>query len=124
MVQVKSTAAALGIALSLCATPVPAQDPVKVAADVYKQMFDNERVRVLEMNFRPGASIAMHSHPDQVAYVLNSGTLQLTGTDGKVNTLKLRKGRVVWLPAQAHSAQNTGKTMIRLALVELKEAKR
>jgi quercetin dioxygenase-like cupin family protein len=121
MPQLKPRVTVAGIALLLCAAFVPAQDPVKVAADSYKQVFDNERVRVLEVNFRPGASVEMHSHPDQVAYVLNSGTLQLTGTDGKVETLRLRKGHVVWLPAQSNSAQNTGKTMVRLAVVELKE---
>ena len=122
MPQLKSGVVIAGAALALGAALVLAQDPIKIGGNIYKPVFDNERVRVLEVNFRPGESVGMHSHPDQVAYVLNAGTLSLTGADGKVNSLRLRKGHVVLLPAQSESAQNTGKTTIRLALVELKEA--
>ena len=50
-----------------------AQDPVEVAPNVYSVLFENERVRLLEVREAPGESSAMHSHPDYVIYSLGDG---------------------------------------------------
>ena len=41
-----------------------AEDAAKVAPQVYRVVFENERARVLEVRMEAGASTAMHSHPD------------------------------------------------------------
>ena len=41
-----------------------AQDPVKVAGDVYKVIVENDSVRALDVKIAAGAKTAMHSHPD------------------------------------------------------------
>lgn len=97
-----------------------AQDPLVVGPDIYKKVLDNERLRLMQVEFAPGASIGMHSHPDHAAYVLSGGAIDITGADGKVQTFQLKDGEAVWLPAQSHSAKNLGKKKVRLLVVELK----
>ena len=106
---------------ALAATAALAQDPVKVGPDIYKVLFENERVRVCEAKFQPGDSIAMHSHPDHFVYVKSGGKLQVTGSDGKSQDIEFKAGDVLWLPAQAHKGKNVGKTEVVLIVNELKE---
>ena len=42
-------------------------------------------IRVLEATYKPGDSSALHSHPDYALYVINGGTAEFTGKDGKKN---------------------------------------
>ncbi|MDP3703454.1 MAG: cytoplasmic protein [Candidatus Omnitrophota bacterium] len=98
-----------------------AQDPVEVGPDIYTVKFENERVRVSEIKFVPGASIAMHSHPDHFLYVLAAGTLQLGHPDGTTAEFVGTPGQVAWIPAESHAAVNTGTTEFRGLVVELKE---
>lgn len=100
----------------------PSMDPVVVGPTIYKLLMDNPKVRVMEATFTPGAKIGMHSHPDHLGYVLMPGTLNITGSNGKTETFKLKKGDTVWLDRQTHSAMNTGKTTIKVLIVELKPA--
>jgi beta-alanine degradation protein BauB len=107
---------------ALGASSALAQDPAKVGPNIYKCTFDNERVRLCEVTFKPGAKIAVHSHPDHVAYVIRGGTLAVTGEDGKAQEFALKPGQALWLPAQSHSAVNKGKGEVKLVVVELKES--
>jgi quercetin dioxygenase-like cupin family protein len=108
----------------LAALPLAAaaQEPAVVGPTVYRQSLDNERVRVFEVTFKKGASIAMHSHPDHLAFVISGGKLELTLADGTKNTIEAKPGETFFIPAQAHSAKNVGGTQVRLVVTELKEA--
>ena len=105
----------------LAATAARAQDPVKVGPNIYKVLFENERVRVCEARFKPGDSMPIHSHPDHVVYVRSGGKLQVTGSDGKAQDVELKAGQVIWFPAQTHQGKNIGKTEVVLIVNELKE---
>jgi beta-alanine degradation protein BauB len=98
-----------------------AQDPVKVGPNIYKVLFENERVRVSQATFKPGDAIPMHSHPDHFVYVKSGGTLEVTGSDGKAQDVAFKAGEVLWLPAQSHAGKNVGTTEIVLIVSELKE---
>ena len=95
------------------------QDPLKVAKNVYKFIMENERVRVLEVLFKPGDKAAMHHHPDHVIYVLKGGKAKLTSS-GKTDVLDLKTGQAIFLKAQSHEAENTGKSDLDLLVIELK----
>ncbi len=97
-----------------------AMDPTTIASNVYKLLNENERVRVLEVVFPPGASAEMHHHPEHVVYVLKGGHLKLT-SEGKTQELDLKQGEVVFLKEQNHEAVNTGNTEVDLLVVELKK---
>jgi quercetin dioxygenase-like cupin family protein len=100
-----------------------AADPLAVAPDMYKLKFENERVRVMEVTFQPGQKIAEHSHPDHFVVVEEGGKLQISHPDGKVLDADLKVGDVLWINAETHWAVNTGTTVVRLLVTELKEPK-
>jgi quercetin dioxygenase-like cupin family protein len=93
---------------------------MKVAKNVYKFIMENDRVRVLEASFKPGDKAIMHDHPDHLVYVLSDGKINLKSS-GKTDLLDLKKGQAVFLKAQSHEAENTGKTDLHLLVVELKK---
>ena len=55
------------VAISLALTAAGAtmqEDPVQVAPNNYKVVFENGRVRVLSFHGRPGNRWGLHAHPD------------------------------------------------------------
>ena len=81
---------------------------------------ENDRVRVLDVMIKPGDKAVMHYHPDHVVYVLNGGKAKMTSS-GKTDVLDLKTGQAIFLEAQSHDAENTGKTDLHLLVVELKK---
>ena len=54
---------------------------------------DNERTRVTEWRFAPGATTGWHRHEyDYVIVPVTTGTLELTGPGDDVNTVELTAG--------------------------------
>jgi quercetin dioxygenase-like cupin family protein len=107
--------------------PAPkGKDPLKAGPKIYKKVFENDKVRVLEVTFKKGAKIPDHAHPDHLAYVVSGGQLEITspGAEGtkKKDKMDLAPGQGVFLPATVHAAKNTGKSEIKLVVVELKPA--
>ena len=95
-------------------------DPMIAASNVYKFLNENERVRVLEVVFKPGDIAKMHHHPEHVVYVLKGGKLRLT-SEGKTQDMDLTTGSVVFLKEQNHEATNVGSSVIDLVVIELKK---
>ena len=56
-------------------------------------LVDNERVRVTEWRFAPGAATGWHRHAlDYVVVPMNDGALELVGPDGGRTRAQLSKG--------------------------------
>jgi quercetin dioxygenase-like cupin family protein len=111
----------VGVVVALAGTTAAwAQDPLEVGPDIYKKVFENERVRVMEVTFAPGATIGPHSHPDHFAYVMEPGTLRIKNASGMANESQAKAGDVMWINAETHSAENVGTTTLKLLVVELK----
>ena len=110
-----------GIIVTAMAQIATAQDPLTVAPSMYKKLFENERVRVMEVRFKPGESIAAHSHPDHFVYVATGGTLRIFHKDSEPADIAAKAGEVLWLNAETHWATNIGATEIHLIVSELKE---
>jgi quercetin dioxygenase-like cupin family protein len=104
------------------AAPAKAEpgDPLDVGPNIYKKVFENQAVRIFEVTFKPGDKIGIHKHPDHVVYVVSPGKLKVTGAEGPAQELDLKQGTAVYLPAQAHSAENIGTTEIKVAVFELR----
>ena len=98
-----------------------AQDPLQVGPGIYKLLMENDRVRVLDVQFKPGQKVGPHSHPDHVAYVLAASKMRITPADGTPQELDPKVGDVLWLPAQIHSGENIGTSDLHIVIVELKE---
>ncbi|HEY6914441.1 MAG TPA: cupin domain-containing protein [Paludibacter sp.] len=98
-----------------------AQDPVKVASNVYKKVvLNNEKVRVIEIEFAPGEVAPWHHHPAHVAYVLTGGDLEITDKGKTAQVVTLKEGEAMYLPAVTHMAKNVGTTTIKLVVTEIK----
>lgn len=74
--------AVIGVVLAAVFSPVTlrtaaAQEPLKVAPEMYKLLHENDRIRVLEVTFKPGSKIPKHSHPDHMVYALTAGKLKI-----------------------------------------------
>lgn len=112
---------AVSLALQVLASaPAMAQDPVKVDAKHYKVEFENDRVRVLRIQYGPHEKSVMHSHPDSVAVFLADGSVKFTTPDGKTQAAELKAGMTQWTAAGKHLPENVGDKPFELILVELK----
>lgn len=102
-----------------------AQDPMKVATNVYKKvLLDNEKVRVMEVVFPPGVATAWHSHPDHSVYAATGGRIQITDKGKPAATIDVKAGTAMFLPAVTHMAKNVGNTTLKLIVTEIKPQKK
>lgn len=97
-------------------------DPTTSNPDLYKVIFENDRVRVLEYKDRPGEATTPHVHPDSVMYTLSSFNRRLASGGSEVD-VEIRAGSARWLDAQEHSGLNIGDSDTHVIFVELKEPK-
>jgi quercetin dioxygenase-like cupin family protein len=97
----------------------PALDAAKVAPDLYKVKADTLGIRMVEATYKPGQSSALHAHPDNAIYAINGGTAEFTAKDGKKQTTELKTGMSMIQPGGEHSVKNTGKTTMKILLVEV-----
>ena len=97
-----------------------AQEAAQVAPHVYKVLFENDRLRLLEVRMKPGQESEIHSHPDYLIYTLSGGLVKLTAASGESAEVKIEAGDTMWREAEEHSALNVGTTELRALFVELK----
>jgi len=95
-------------------------DPVATNPELYRVVFENARVRVLEYRDAPGDRTRPHSHPDSVMVTLGSFKRRLWAGEREVE-LELPAFQARWLDAQEHSGMNIGETPSHSIFVELKE---
>jgi beta-alanine degradation protein BauB len=97
-----------------------AQDPAKQSPDKYKVIFNNDKMRVLDVRLKAGDKSPMHSHPNYVVYSFNNSTVKFTSKDGKSTDVKIKAGECTWRNAETHAVENTGKTDVHVLNIELK----
>ncbi len=111
----------------LVASKASAQDATVVQPRAYKVVFENERLRVLEFNSRPGMGLCgsgMHSHPAHLTVALGPAKARVTLPDGKVIVAENKLGDVFWSEAETHETENISGRNVRALMVELKEPAR
>jgi quercetin dioxygenase-like cupin family protein len=98
-----------------------AQDPVEVSPEIYSVLFENDEIRVLELQYQPGERDAPHSHPAYTVLALNGGTLTVHEGNGEVHARTVQSNEAALLDAVTlHWGENTGDTTIRAIAVEFK----
>ena len=103
-----------------------AQDAVQSQPQNYRVAFENDKLRVLEYNGRPGMGVCgdgMHSHPAHLTVLLSSGKVRIKTPDGKVEVHSDPVGAVFWGNAETHEVENISGSNIRSLLIELKSAR-
>ncbi len=87
-----------------------------------RAIFDDERVRVQEVTFRPGDIGPKIPRPFRVIRVLAGGTLERVHSDGKTEKVEYRTGEVkVFGSEPPYVLRNAGTTDVVLFVVALKE---
>jgi beta-alanine degradation protein BauB len=101
----------------------PAQDvtpdAVTAAPNVYKVLKDTMGIRVLDVSANAGDSVAFHSHPDAVLYVISGGKAEFVQKDGASQVVELKSGTISVDPAHSHVVKNIGTTAIKAVLFEV-----
>jgi quercetin dioxygenase-like cupin family protein len=95
-------------------------DPLMAASNVYKLLKESDKVRVLEVTFKPNDVAKMHHHPYHVVYALSGGRMRLS-SGGRTQEIEVKTGQVLFLDAQDHEAKNIGKNTLDLLVMELKQ---
>jgi quercetin dioxygenase-like cupin family protein len=106
------------------ATPVLAQDAVKVDPKHYKVEFQNASVRVLRVHYGPHEKSVWHSHPNGVAIAVTDSHVKFNLPGGKSREETLTAGQVIWTPAGKHLPENLSDSDFEVILVELKSKRR
>ena len=119
---------ALMIALPalLAADAATAQDAARVQPRAYKVVLDNEHMRVLEFNSKPGMGVCgtgIHSHPAHLTVALSPAKVRVKLPDGKAFVAEQKMGDVFWSEAETHETENLTGRDVRALIVELKPAK-
>lgn len=99
--------------------------PTAIQKNTTKILLENERVRVREVTFAPGAAgEGMHTHDlPHVGVILTTGTLVFTEAGKTAETVKFDVGSVGYREANVtHQVTNPGTMPMRVIEVELKAA--
>ena len=119
--------------VGVTASPAMAQDKAKErkaakaepARVPTRMLFDNDKVRVQEVTFRPGDQGPNIPRPFRIIRVLKGGTLQRIYPDGKTEKVMYKTGEVkVFEADKPFVIKNAGKSDIVLYVVALKEPKK
>jgi quercetin dioxygenase-like cupin family protein len=102
--------------------PALAQDAVKADPAHYKVVFENASVRVLRIDYAPGAKSTMHQHPDAIVIPLAATKVRFTMPDGKSEDNDMASESAMYTPAGTHNPANIGSGRIDALLVEFKTA--
>jgi beta-alanine degradation protein BauB len=104
-----------------------AQDAAKVQSQTYRVAFENDKLRVLDYNSRPGMGVCgngMHSHPAHLTVIVSGGSVRIRTPDGKtVEQRDIPMGVVFWSEAETHTVENISGSNLRSLIIELKSGK-
>lgn len=99
-----------------------AQDAVQIDPQHYKVEIDNDKVRVLRIQYNSGEESKMHSHPEGVAVFLTDHKANMKTGDGNAMELAGNKGDVLWVDKAEHQPKNIGSEPFELIQIELKDS--
>lgn len=110
----------------LIADTAGAQDAARMQPRAYRVVLENDRLRVVEFNSKPGMGICgtgMHSHPAHLTVALSPARVRVKLPDGKVFEPENKLGDVFWTEAETHETENLTGHNVRALIIELKPAK-
>jgi len=95
-----------------------AKHVTKASPELTKVLFENEKVRIIELNVKKGSKIDMHTHPAYFSYSLTPLTYKTTSPEGKTRVRRTRTGHIEWSDGESHAVGFTNEA--RALVVELK----
>ena len=96
-------------------------DPVKIAPDVQKVVFENLLVRVSEERMPPGVGVRKHRHMHGLTIALADYQMeQKMYPSGQIVHSNRHFGEINWTETIIHEARNVGTTQQYVVRIELK----
>lgn len=102
-------------------------DALRAAPKHHALLFENEKVRVLDTNIRPGETVPLHTHRwPSTHYILSFSDFVRRDAFGKVlfdsrNGGKLPEGTALWSEAlPPHTLENVGEWDLHVISIEIK----
>lgn len=90
--------------------------------NMLQPILENEKVRVLKIEIKPGEKTERHSHPNNhVVCFLSDQKLKITNSDGEENEFDLKFGQALYFEPTTHVVENVGKTGAIALVIELKK---
>ena len=77
----------------------------QTAPEVSRVLFENDKVRVVELNVKKGTKVGMHTHPAYFAYAVTAFDYKSTSERGKTEKRKVKKGGVDWSDGESHAVE-------------------
>jgi hypothetical protein len=121
----------IALAVSFAVKTAHAQDPLKVDPASYKLLYEDQDVRVLRYDDKPGHVVPKHTHqyPYRV-YVITTATREFISVDDKTKEcqktgveVKLVANDELVRPPTTHCEVNNGKDPTHLIIFEFKNQK-
>ncbi len=95
-------------------------DAVSIAPHLHKIVSENDKVRILEVEVKPGDHADLHTHPDNIIIVLQGGSLTMSFPDGTSKEVSLQTGSAFFSASNEHIVDNNSDATIKVIQVELK----
>ena len=97
----------------------PAMDPVNVEAAFVTMMADTLGIKFYEVSFKPGDSVNFHTHPDNIIYVLEGGTAEITPKDGETQVVEFKTGMGLVGGPATHKGKIIGTKNLKLLVADV-----
>ena len=109
----------LGAACAIFPAYAQAQDAMQFGVSHLKIVAEDDKARILRYAPHKGDSTPMHSHPEQVVYVVKGGRVHYSFPDGTAKDVELKTGDVLIRPPVTHADEALDD--VEVLLVELKK---
>ena len=120
--MIRKTVSALSfVAAAFFLTSALAEDAVIADPDHYAVEFENEKIRIIRINYGPEEKSVMHTHGPNAWTVVVGGQMRMTLADGSSTVIDMKSGDIGWSDSDEHLPENLGDSAIEVVLVELKD---
>ncbi len=113
--------------VSVLITPAFGQDKMgkkmekaAVKEGTIKTVIDNEKVKVMEVTYKPGEGSPSRDRGARVTHAISGGTMMRILPDGKTSNRVWKTGETQWFPAETFGNKNVGKTTVKFLVVQPK----
>ena len=96
------------------------EDALQAAPNNYKLLFENDRVRMLDLSIDPGDRVAMHHLKDHLMYVVTDCSAEFTSSEGESQQCGLSRGQAQWYSSKSQEIANKGNLPMQVIIVEFK----
>ncbi len=103
-----------------------ALDPATMQRRAFRIVFENDRMRVLEFNSKPGMGVCgsgIHSHPAHLTVALSPAKVRIKAEGGATFVGENKLGDVFWSEAETHEVENISGKDVRALMIEWKPSK-